>query len=681
MFLLSPVALQYLPTALLQLVIVGHLLWRQRKSPATLYLILAQGSMLLAVLFLFMAYSIYSPISAFFYGWGATLGAMGGAVFMVQFAYRFPVATHERESRPVLVVSLVLWASLLLFLVAQTIWQPSMLVHNFDAHIFEHHVLQGVSARSFFHLTNALLMVWAIVVWARKSVTLSQQQTQTSTDAPSPCVWWRCLVHPQGRQAHIARSLIFIFLAGAIAMGFSAMDDRGLVPPGTFSTVYLLTWAAAILTYANSGTTFVSFVDKLVSIVLITILAIVGISQAFVFQWQALTYDIDRSQEVALLAPRLTGAPMTDLPEPIAYIAARPLSDGLFSNDYRFLFNRSEDLTTDDLTADDQQMAAALAQGRDVVVLREFPWLAQTGIAPTNWPTLTAFPPSTPMYRGALTAPDDQYVRYTLVKGDTLFEIGYRCADVRMAQHRLGLVLLALTLVSVLVVILALPRFLKYVLVHPLERLVAGIEQVNAGDLALNIPVTSSDEIGYLTQSFNQMAASLLSANQDLHTQILEQARTQRRLQQSEERFDRVVSSISDHIYMNEFDDVGRQTNRFVSSNVEALTGYPLQTLLEKVDFWLNHIVFPEDRAAAAAYSAHLAAGHEGEAEYRIVRANGIVIWVRDSATVQRRAHSISVYGVVSDITRRKKAEIERQQLLNTTREAFARLAKAEEAE
>ena len=63
------------------------------------------------------------------------------------------------------------------------------------------------------------------------------------------------------------------------------------------------------------------------------------------------------------------------------------------------------------------------------------------------------------------------------------------------------------------------------------------------------------------------------------------------------------------------------------------------------------------------------AQGQHGEVEYRLVRADGKIIWVRDSARVQPEGESSKiVYGLVSDITERKQAELERDRLTNELR-------------
>ncbi len=138
---------------------------------------------------------------------------------------------------------------------------------------------------------------------------------------------------------------------------------------------------------------------------------------------------------------------------------------------------------------------------------------------------------------------------------------------------------------------------------------------------------------------------------------ITERKRVEEQLRSNEERFRQVVSSISDHIYVTEVTEEGGHTNLYLSPHVEALTGYPLEKFLADWDFWPSTVIHPDDRAIAAAQAKQAALGQDGEVEYRFVRANGDIIWVRDSVRVEREGTSKIIYGVVSDITERKRAE------------------------
>jgi PAS domain-containing protein len=53
--------------------------------------------------------------------------------------------------------------------------------------------------------------------------------------------------------------------------------------------------------------------------------------------------------------------------------------------------------------------------------------------------------------------------------------------------------------------------------------------------------------------------------------------------------------------------------------------------------FWPATVIHPDDRSAAAVHAAGLEAGQANEIEYRLVRADGQTIWVRDSSRVERQ--------------------------------------------
>lgn len=140
---------------------------------------------------------------------------------------------------------------------------------------------------------------------------------------------------------------------------------------------------------------------------------------------------------------------------------------------------------------------------------------------------------------------------------------------------------------------------------------------------------------------------------------LTERKQAEEALQFSEERFREVVSSISDHVYVTRVTEAGRPINLYLSPHVETLTGYPREKFLTDWRFWPSQVIHPDDQDAAAAQAARLASGQNSEMEYRLVRADGAIIWVRDSARSQGTSQSKIVYGVVSDITARKQVEEE----------------------
>lgn len=157
----------------------------------------------------------------------------------------------------------------------------------------------------------------------------------------------------------------------------------------------------------------------------------------------------------------------------------------------------------------------------------------------------------------------------------------------------------------------------------------------------------------------------------------IERRRAQDQIRINEERFRRVISSISDHIYMTEFSPQGEPTNVYLSPNIETITGYPCQKFVDDWSFWQKQVIHPDDRQAAAFQVSVFLSGQNSEVEYRLIRADGSIIWVRDSArpVVDPETGRITVYGVVSDITQSKYYDEVREKLLQELRRANTELS------
>ncbi len=156
---------------------------------------------------------------------------------------------------------------------------------------------------------------------------------------------------------------------------------------------------------------------------------------------------------------------------------------------------------------------------------------------------------------------------------------------------------------------------------------------------------------------FKETPPNIVDGQMVNYHDITDRKQVEEDLRQSEQRFRRLASSISDHIYVTELTEDGRYTNRFISPNIVELTGYPLEKFMADRNFWPSTVIHPDDRSAAAVQANTLDVNQDCEMEYRLVRADKQVIWVRDSAKVYNEGDSKVIYGVVSDITERKNLE------------------------
>jgi signal transduction histidine kinase len=92
-------------------------------------------------------------------------------------------------------------------------------------------------------------------------------------------------------------------------------------------------------------------------------------------------------------------------------------------------------------------------------------------------------------------------------------KIGLKLEDVRQRINQSRLTLFGLGFLALLLTITGI-NFLVKRLTRPIENLLEGTRRISRGDFSYHIPLISSDEIGALTESFNQMTEELNLARQ-----------------------------------------------------------------------------------------------------------------------------------------------------------------------
>jgi two-component system sensor kinase FixL len=96
----------------------------------------------------------------------------------------------------------------------------------------------------------------------------------------------------------------------------------------------------------------------------------------------------------------------------------------------------------------------------------------------------------------------------------------------------------------------------------------------------------------------------------------------------------------------------------FVSKQAERILGYPIERWLSEPTFWKDHID-PDDREWAVNFCATATAEkRDHDFEYRMIAADGQIVWLRDLVTVVVEGdRATRLRGVMVDITKRKRAE------------------------
>jgi PAS domain S-box-containing protein len=111
----------------------------------------------------------------------------------------------------------------------------------------------------------------------------------------------------------------------------------------------------------------------------------------------------------------------------------------------------------------------------------------------------------------------------------------------------------------------------------------------------------------------------------------------------------------------------------YVSPQVETMFGFSAEEWLTDSRAWTMH-VHPEDHKIVEAAEEASERGERFQAEYRVVRKDGRVIWVSDTAVVVEGSNEHPLMeGIIVDITERKQLETQLQQARRM--EAIGRLA------
>ena len=152
---------------------------------------------------------------------------------------------------------------------------------------------------------------------------------------------------------------------------------------------------------------------------------------------------------------------------------------------------------------------------------------------------------------------------------------------------------------------------------------------------------------------------------------LTERMRAEQAQAEAESKYQMIVERVAAISYIAELGMGGRWN--YVSPQIETILGYTQEEWLADSKNW-TRFVHPDDHAAVQDAEEACVKGLAFQAEYRVTRKDGRVIWVSDSAVVVQGAEGYPVMeGIIVDITERKQLEGQLQQ--SRRMEAVGRLA------
>src|SRR5450631_2038176 len=97
----------------------------------------------------------------------------------------------------------------------------------------------------------------------------------------------------------------------------------------------------------------------------------------------------------------------------------------------------------------------------------------------------------------------------------------------------------------------------------------------------------------------------------------------------------------------------------YVSPQAERILGFPCRQWIEEPDFWRLH-THPDDVEWRTSYCRSATEHNQDhEFEYRMIAADGSIVWLHDIVTVVRSADgSVCLRGLMIDISRAKQTEL-----------------------
>lgn len=220
----------------------------------------------------------------------------------------------------------------------------------------------------------------------------------------------------------------------------------------------------------------------------------------------------------------------------------------------------------------------------------------------------------------------------------------------------------AMVSLAILVLALALARYVALRTLEPVRAIADATERVATGRLDVTVPEVGPTEFAAVARRFNGMARSLRV--------------TEAGLRESEARYRRFIDTSAEGILT--VDATGRV--ELVNRRFMEMLGQPLHTL---VDAGLPALIAPEARPDFVAALARSTTGGRQVVEYRLPRPDGTSIWARFaiSAVFDTRGEFTCHFVVASDLSERRREEEELRRSRARLQELAAGLEDAREAE
>ncbi|TGK14128.1 HAMP domain-containing protein [Leptospira fletcheri] len=509
---------------LLTCVLSAFLIFKKDKTLPTYYLILMYLGYAMMFFGYFISYSVFDPISA--YHRYFTVFVVFAIVSLIGFCYHFPKNVHPKESKIVIAGTFLLALAAWVHFIVKTYRMEK--TFSFTAHQFSFDFGKESGATILFCFCvsifilirkinyysdyRGILKTWSDSLSEKKSVFRIPAKISLGI-----LIGFKKILFPIGKEAVALRAFLLTAFLNILNAFNNLLNKSGSIDFDTYAIAYFILSVMTMFlvqnAYLDHSPEPTSFMTKILSSAVVTImLALSAISYITMFALDKSIQSKNISEVNSVKTSLRNGE--KDFPQDVKYLLSGPTGPGLFGRDYEIVFKKNSDIGPDSLKSGEalykkQELHEFIEKNRKKYkgkTPEETEALASQEFERTNPPLESR------MYRMA----DHFYTHYDFEIGKKRYEVGFGYLEFRQAIHNVAKWLVLIQLGTSVFILIAFPILLRVSLVKPLNDLLSGVEKVNHGNLDVNVPIKTMDEVGFLSLSFNSMVDSIRSARQEL---------------------------------------------------------------------------------------------------------------------------------------------------------------------
>ena len=470
---------RFTPTLLLGIIAVFFIIqvYRRPKNKPAVFLCLYFIFLFIFNFGYLFSWSLYAPSG--FYGWYLAALAPLGLVFLMQFAYHFPVHTLKKES----IIALIIFTVLAIFSFADYVYQAAQ-----NPIALTETGWGSTYGSQFIPVTIILSYFWVIIIFCRQSLRLS------ITEGGSQGIFRNLsyLIKPEGREARAARQyciIVFLELLNTISVAlFMYFDTFSYVTiNNSMNTAFLVIAFLYVVIYINNSPESMTFMVKLIGISLVTILMLLSFSGYIsLFHFED-DYNRDRFSDTKRLVELIESGNFSKVPDNVSYIINS--DNNTFSLEYKRVdnFNLPKKIRFWEKVPSIRQLLNMKTPGADLRdkdgTVKQKRFFSQFG--------------------------GKNYYNFPFETAGSVYVAGFDYINYRENIHELVKDSILMIIVSAFAIMFIFPFLFYSGLVKPLNTLLSGVNKADKGDLCVSVPIQFRDEIGHLTGSFNTMIQSI----------------------------------------------------------------------------------------------------------------------------------------------------------------------------